>query len=75
MKDAGSAADDDRAPPPEHTVGLVHWTVQLPTGEDVARVRERLEAAGTAVEPVDGGFLVRDPWRTAVLFVSPAAEG
>jgi catechol 2,3-dioxygenase len=64
-------------PAPEHTVGLRHWTVQLPTDADVASVRARAEAeaAGVAVEPFDGGFLVRDPWRTAVAFVSTAATG
>jgi catechol 2,3-dioxygenase len=55
-------------PPPEHTAGLRHWTVQLPAG-DVADVRARAEAAGETVETTDGGFLVRDPWQTAVAFV------
>jgi catechol 2,3-dioxygenase len=55
--------------PPEHTVGLRHWTVQLPTAGDVATVRDRVEAAGTPVEPVPGGFEVRDPWGSAVRVV------
>jgi catechol 2,3-dioxygenase len=55
--------------PPEHTAGLRHWTVQLPTDADVAEVRARAESAGHATEPVEGGFLVRDPWQTAVVFV------
>jgi catechol 2,3-dioxygenase len=55
-------------PPPEHSTGLARWTVRLPAPEDVAAVRERAEAAGVAVEPSDGGFVVRDPWRTAVEF-------
>jgi catechol 2,3-dioxygenase len=59
-------------PPPEHTVGLRHWTVELPTAGDVAVVRRRVEEAGLATEPVGGGFIVRDPWQTAVAFV-PAA--
>jgi catechol 2,3-dioxygenase len=57
-------------PPPEHRAGLRHWTVALPTADDVAEVRGRVEAAGIEAEPFDGGFLVRDPWRTAVAFVS-----
>ena len=61
--------------PPAHTVGLRHWTVQLPTDAEVAEVRARAEAAGVEVEPVDGGFLVRDPWRTAVAIVSTEATG
>jgi catechol 2,3-dioxygenase len=52
-------------PPPEHTVGLRRWTVQLPTAADVDEVRARVDAA----EPVPGGFLVRDPWQTAAAFV------
>ena len=56
-------------PAPAHTVGLRHWTVQLPAAADVAEVRARAEAAGRAIEPADGGFLVRDPWSTAVAFV------
>lgn len=56
--------------PPAHRAGLRHWTVQLPTAADVAEVRARVKAAGISVEPVEGGFRVRDPWQTAVVFVS-----
>ena len=59
-------------PAPPHTVGLRHWTVQLPGAPDVAAVQGRLEAAGIAAEPVDGGFEVRDPWQTAVRVVEDA---
>lgn len=57
-------------PAPAHTAGLRHWTVRLPTGGDVAEVRTRVEAATARTEPADGGFLVRDPWQTAVAVVS-----
>jgi catechol 2,3-dioxygenase len=63
-------------PPPPHTVGLRHWTVELPTPGDVAEVRARVEAAGAPLEEVAGGFRTRDPWRVAVDIVSatpPAA--
>src|SRR3712207_6396843 len=33
-------------PAPEHTAGLRHWTVQLPSDADVAEVRARAQAAG-----------------------------
>ena len=56
------------SPAPPHTVGLRHWTVRLPSAADVAAVRGRLEAAGAAIEPADGGFLIRDPWDIAVRF-------
>jgi catechol 2,3-dioxygenase len=59
-------------PAPAGTTGLRHWTVTLLTEADVASVRARAEAAGIAHEPVDGGFLVRDPWQTAVAFVAAA---
>jgi catechol 2,3-dioxygenase len=64
-----------RGPAPEHTAGLRHWTVQLPTDADLAEVRGRVEAAGHATEPVASGFLVRDPWRTGVVFVSTTVTG
>jgi catechol 2,3-dioxygenase len=56
-------------PAPAHTVGLRHWTVQLPTDEDIAALRDRARAVGVEAEPFDGGVLFRDPWRTAVAFV------
>jgi catechol 2,3-dioxygenase len=57
-------------PPPPHTVGLRHWTVELPTEADLAEVRERVEAARAPHEAVEGGFRTRDPWGIAVDFVS-----
>jgi catechol 2,3-dioxygenase len=59
--------------PPPHTAGLRHWTVELPSAADVAEVRARVEAAGRAVEPAPGGFLVRDPWGTALRIVAAAS--
>jgi catechol 2,3-dioxygenase len=53
-------------PAPEHTAGLRHWTVQLPAA-DIAALRARLDAD---TEDIEGGFLVRDPWGTAVVFVA-----
>jgi catechol 2,3-dioxygenase len=50
-------------PAQDHTAGLRHWTVVLP---DVSEVRARVEEA----EDVEGGFLVRDPWGTAVRFLA-----
>jgi catechol 2,3-dioxygenase len=60
-------------PPPERSVGLRHWTVQLPSDDDVAEVRARVEAAGLPAEQVPGGFRARDPWSIAVDFVSVSA--
>jgi catechol 2,3-dioxygenase len=58
-------------PAPEHRAGLRHWTAELPEA-DLAAVRARVETAGVEVEPFDGGFLVRDPWRTAIAFTAAA---
>ncbi|MGH2920187.1 MAG: VOC family protein [Solirubrobacteraceae bacterium] len=62
-------------PAPPGTAGLRHWTVLLDTPEQVDAVRERAQAAGLQTEArPGGGFLVRDPWRTAVAFeAAPAA--
>jgi catechol 2,3-dioxygenase len=57
-------------PAPPHTTGLRHWTVELPAEADVAAVRSRVEAAGAPAAAIDGGFVTRDPWETAVAFVA-----
>ena len=57
-------------PPPPHTVGLEHWTVMLPSADDVTEVSSRVERAGYATEAMADGFRVRDPWQLAVAFVS-----
>ncbi len=59
-------------PAPEHTAGLRHWTVELPAATDVGAVRARAEGAGAPVTDHDGGFLVRDPWGTAMAVVRAA---
>jgi catechol 2,3-dioxygenase len=48
-------------PAPEHTVGLRHWTIVVP---DIEAIRARV----TDAEPIEGGFITRDPWGTAVAF-------
>jgi catechol 2,3-dioxygenase len=53
-------------PAPAHTVGLRHWTVQLPSAADVAAVRGRAEAGELTLEGDETGFTVRDPWQIAV---------
>jgi catechol 2,3-dioxygenase len=53
--------------PPDHSIGLRRWTVQLPVA-DTAAVRARLEEAGHDIGARDDGFVVRDPWQTVVAF-------
>jgi catechol 2,3-dioxygenase len=62
------------SPAPEGRVGLRHWTVVLEDQEQVAAVGERVRAAGIATEEYERGFLVRDPWEIAVLFITPEAR-
>jgi catechol 2,3-dioxygenase len=57
----------DVKPRPDGSAGLRHWVVVLRRPEDVEAVRERVRAAGLPLEERDGGFLVRDPWGTAVV--------
>jgi catechol 2,3-dioxygenase len=54
-------------PAPAHTVGLHHWTIELPTAQHVTEVHDRMDAAGVAVHDADAlGFTVRDPWDIAL---------
>jgi catechol 2,3-dioxygenase len=64
----------DVGPRPDGTAGLRRWVVVLERPEEVAAVRERVQSAGLPPEERDGGFLVRDPWGTAVaVATTPAA--
>jgi catechol 2,3-dioxygenase len=57
----------DVGPRPDGTAGLRHWVIVLERPEEVETVRERVQSAGLPTEERDGGFLVRDPWGTAVV--------
>ncbi|CAN5215371.1 catechol 2,3-dioxygenase [soil metagenome] len=58
----------DVNPPPPHTAGLRHWTVQLKSPDEVTAVRARVDETGLETLDHGTGFLVRDPWETAVVF-------
>lgn len=60
-------------PRPDGTAGLRHWVIVLERPEEVEDVRERVRAAGLAAEERDGGFLVRDPWGTALVVSTTSA--
>ena len=60
----------DVKPRPPDTAGLREWTIVLAQRAEVAAVRTRVEAAGLVVEDHQGGFLVRDPWETAVAIIN-----
>jgi catechol 2,3-dioxygenase len=55
--------------PPESAAGLEEFVIELPSEPDVAALRTRVEAAGLGMEARDRGFVVRDPWQTAVHIV------
>ena len=57
-------------PPPPGAIGLRHFTVRVPNAAALADVLGRLSAADIPVEPVDGGWLVRDPARNSILLIS-----
>ncbi|MDQ3723573.1 MAG: VOC family protein [Actinomycetota bacterium] len=58
----------DVKPRPPRSAGLREWTVLLASREEIAAVRARVAAAGLEAHAHRGGFLVRDPWETAVAF-------
>ena len=58
------------AAPASGVAGLGYWTVVLPTADDVAAVRARVEASGAAIADHPGGFLTRDPAAIAVACVA-----
>ncbi len=61
-------------PPPPGAIGLRHFDVVLPTDAAVAAVTARVSAAGISIEPIDGGFLVRDPASNALQITSVASR-
>lgn len=54
-------------PPPPGAIGLRHFDVTLPNEPALAAVVERLRAAGVPSEPVEGGLLIHDPAKNAIL--------
>jgi catechol 2,3-dioxygenase len=58
------------SPSPDAVTGLRHWTMVLPTAEEVDAVRGRLTAGGFGVDEQDAGFVVRDPADIPLLVTS-----
>jgi catechol 2,3-dioxygenase len=51
------------APPaPPEAAGLLYWTIELPSTEDVAAARDRLNTNGVETADLEDGFAARDPW-------------
>jgi catechol 2,3-dioxygenase len=59
------------APPaPADATGLLYWTIEVPTTDDVRATRDRLNAGGVETVDVENGFAASDPWGIAVHVVS-----
>ena len=56
-------------PPPPGAIGLRHFVVQLPNQAALAAVADRVAAAGIVAESLEGGLLVRDPAKNAILIM------
>ena len=54
-------------PPPPGALGLKHFVVRLPDEPALAAVADRVRAAGITPEPLEGGLLIHDPAKNALL--------
>ena len=54
-------------PPPPGAIGLKHFVVQLPTADALRAVADRVRGAGITPEPIEGGLLIHDPAKNAIL--------
>jgi catechol 2,3-dioxygenase len=54
-------------PPPPGALGLRHFVVRFPDAGAREQVAARVRAAGVSAVPQDGGLLIRDPARNALL--------
>jgi catechol 2,3-dioxygenase len=59
------------SPPPHGAAGLRSFEVVLPSQEEADGLAERARGAGAEVSAGDGGAIVLDPWRDAVLLTGP----
>jgi catechol 2,3-dioxygenase len=58
------------SPPPPGATGLRSFELVLPNREEADRVAEQARAAGADVVAGEGGAIVLDPWRDAVLLTA-----
>jgi catechol 2,3-dioxygenase len=50
---------------------LLEWNIILPTPEDANATASRVRSAGYPVTPVDSGWMLSDPWGTALRLTAP----
>ena len=58
------------APAAADSIGLRSFTIELPREHDVHAALARIETAGIASVPEEGGTLVRDPFGNGVLLTA-----
>jgi catechol 2,3-dioxygenase len=58
-------------PPPEDAAGLRWFELLIDDPADYDALLQRLEAEGTAAEPVQGGVLIQDPSKNTILLHAP----
>ena len=56
-------------PPPQDSIGLRFFTIQLPGEDDLVLLIERLERAQVYYDARDDGLFIRDPSQNGMLFV------
>jgi catechol 2,3-dioxygenase len=54
-------------PPPPDALGLRHFTIVLPSREELDKIAQRVREAGVESEQTAGGMLIRDPFRNGIL--------
>lgn len=59
-------------PPPPNALGIRYYSIVVPDQAELARVVERVTAAGHPAEPALEGVLVRDPAQVGVLLTTAA---
>lgn len=52
--------------PPQDAAGLEEFVIELPNAAEIGDLRARVQLAGLPIEASDSGFVVRDPWQTAI---------
>jgi catechol 2,3-dioxygenase len=57
--------------PPADATGLRYFSVVLPSADDLAHLRARLQVVGTAMEETAKGMLIRDPASNGVALTAP----
>ena len=54
-------------PPPADAAGLRYFTIELPGGDALEQVLERVQQAGLPIEPGEDGFILSDPFQNRLV--------